>query len=42
MDCKVVVEAANGPVDIEWENILLEKKIQIIPDILANSGGVEF
>jgi len=40
MDCTVVVEAANGPVDIEGEKILLGKNIQIIPDILANSGGV--
>tara|TARA_B100000963_G_C22621933_1_gene670387 strand:- start:610 stop:1842 length:1233 start_codon:yes stop_codon:yes gene_type:complete len=40
MDCTVVVEAANGPVDIEGEKILYEKNIKIIPDILANSGGV--
>ena len=40
MNCKVVVEAANGPVDIEAEEILLNKGIHIIPDILANSGGV--
>jgi glutamate dehydrogenase/leucine dehydrogenase len=40
MNCKVVIEAANGPVDIEAEEILLNKGIHIIPDILANSGGV--
>jgi glutamate dehydrogenase (NAD(P)+) len=38
--CKMVLEAANGPVDTEAENILSEKGIVIIPDILANSGGV--
>lgn len=40
MNCKVVVEAANGPVDMEAEYILQEKGIDVIPDILANSGGV--
>lgn len=36
----VVAEGANGPTDPEGENILLEKDITIIPDILCNSGGV--
>jgi glutamate dehydrogenase (NAD(P)+) len=40
MRCKVVVEAANGPTDLEGEEILLEKGVSVIPDILANSGGV--
>ena len=40
MNCNVVVEAANGPVDMEAEAILNEKGIDVIPDILANSGGV--
>lgn len=40
MSCRMVAEAANGPVDREAEKILLEKGIDIIPDILANSGGV--
>ena len=40
MNCKVIVEAANGPVDMEAECILQEKGIELIPDILANSGGV--
>ena len=34
------MEAANGPIDHEGETILEEKQIPIIPDILANSGGV--
>jgi glutamate dehydrogenase (NAD(P)+) len=41
MKCQLVVEAANGPIDIECDDILLDKGIEIIPDILANSGGVE-
>jgi glutamate dehydrogenase (NAD(P)+) len=40
MKCKVVVEGANGPTDLEGERILSEKGIDLIPDILANSGGV--
>ena len=40
MKCKLVVEAANGPTDIEGEEILMEKGVTILPDILVNSGGV--
>lgn len=40
MNCRVVVEGANGPTDLEGEKVLQEKGIDIIPDILANSGGV--
>lgn len=36
----VVAEGANGPTDKEGEEILLAKNVQIIPDILCNSGGV--
>ena len=38
--CQLLVEAANGPTDIDGERILHERGIDIIPDILANSGGV--
>ena len=38
--CKVIVEGANGPTDPRAEPILAEKGIDLIPDILANSGGV--
>ena len=38
--CKVIVEGANGPTDTAAEPYLAEKGIAVIPDILANSGGV--
>ena len=41
LNCKLVVEGANGPISIKGDNILSEKNIPIIPDILANSGGVQ-
>lgn len=37
---KVVVEGANGPTDLDGDRILGERGIDVIPDILANSGGV--
>jgi glutamate dehydrogenase (NAD(P)+) len=37
---KLIVEGANGPVTPEAEEILLKNGIHIIPDILANMGGV--
>ncbi|MCC6399673.1 MAG: Glu/Leu/Phe/Val dehydrogenase [Flavobacteriales bacterium] len=36
----VVAEGANGPTDTEGEAILRSKGVDIIPDILCNSGGV--
>jgi glutamate dehydrogenase (NAD(P)+) len=38
--CKLIVEGANGPTETAAEPILHEKGIDLIPDILANSGGV--
>ncbi len=40
LNCKVIVEAANGPVTGSAANKLWDKKIAIIPDILTNAGGV--
>ncbi|MDO1513398.1 Glu/Leu/Phe/Val dehydrogenase [Maribacter confluentis] len=37
---RLIAEGANGPTDVEAEKILLKKGIEIIPDILCNSGGV--
>lgn len=37
---KLIIEAANGPTTIEADNILKERGIVVLPDILANAGGV--
>ena len=38
--CRLLVEAANGPVTPEADELLGERGIVLVPDILANSGGV--
>ncbi|MEJ2293614.1 MAG: Glu/Leu/Phe/Val dehydrogenase [Candidatus Lokiarchaeota archaeon] len=40
IDCKIVLEGANGPTTPEADKILFNKGIRVVPDILANSGGV--
>jgi len=37
---RMIVEAANGPTTVEADRILAERGIYLVPDILANSGGV--
>jgi len=37
---KLIVEGANGPTAADADDILKEKNIMVVPDILANSGGV--
>ena len=37
---KVVLELANGPTSTEADDILFKKHIHVVPDILANAGGV--
>ena len=37
---KIIVEGANAPTTPEGDAILNDKKILVVPDILANSGGV--
>lgn len=37
---KIILELANGPTSIEADKILEKKKTIVIPDILANAGGV--
>jgi glutamate dehydrogenase (NAD(P)+) len=37
---KMIAEAANGPTTPEADRVLFEKNIMVLPDILANAGGV--
>ncbi|MEA1981445.1 MAG: Glu/Leu/Phe/Val dehydrogenase [candidate division Zixibacteria bacterium] len=37
---KIVIELANGPITPEADEILFKKGIYVVPDILANAGGV--
>jgi glutamate dehydrogenase (NAD(P)+) len=38
--CKLIGEGANGPTTVEADEILEERGIFVLPDILANAGGV--
>jgi glutamate dehydrogenase (NAD(P)+) len=40
LTAKVVVEGANGPTTIEGDAILADRGVLVVPDILANAGGV--
>ena len=40
IQAKIVVEGANGPVDKEADEYLYSKNVLVVPDILANAGGV--
>ncbi|HEY9776472.1 MAG TPA: Glu/Leu/Phe/Val dehydrogenase [Planktothrix sp.] len=40
LKCKIVVEGANGPTSPEADKILHDKGVIVMPDILANAGGV--
>jgi len=37
---KIIVEGANGPTTLEADDILRDNGIFVIPDVLANAGGV--
>ena len=38
--CKILAEGANGPTTASADEILADKKVFVIPDILCNAGGV--
>ena len=40
MSAKVVVEAANGPTTPEADRVFDDRGVTVVPDILANAGGV--
>jgi glutamate dehydrogenase (NAD(P)+) len=40
MQCKVVIEGANSPTTPAADTILRDKDVYIIPDVMANAGGV--
>ncbi len=40
IQAQIIVEGANGPTTLEADDILREKDVFVVPDILANAGGV--
>ena len=40
LQCRVLVEGANGPTTTLADDILADKGVFVVPDILANAGGV--
>lgn len=40
IQAKMIVEGANGPTSAKADDIINEKGIMVVPDILANAGGV--
>lgn len=38
--CRLLAEGANGPTTLEADEILVDRGILILPDVLANAGGV--
>ena len=40
IECRLVVEAANGPTTPAADRILQDRGITVLPDVLTNAGGV--
>jgi glutamate dehydrogenase (NAD(P)+) len=40
VEADVIVEAANGPLTPDADDVLIDKDVYVFPDILANAGGV--
>jgi glutamate dehydrogenase (NAD(P)+) len=40
INARLIVEGANGPTSANADNVINEKGIMVVPDILANAGGV--
>ncbi|MCP4760356.1 MAG: Glu/Leu/Phe/Val dehydrogenase [archaeon] len=40
IQCRLIIEGANSPITWEADQILEEKHLTVVPDIIANSGGV--
>lgn len=40
IQAKLIVEGANGPTSSKADHIIFEKGVSVVPDILANAGGV--
>jgi glutamate dehydrogenase/leucine dehydrogenase len=40
IQAKLIVEGANGPTSSKADSIIYEKGVNVVPDILANAGGV--
>ena len=40
VQARLIAEGANGPTSVEADEILAEREIPVLPDILTNAGGV--
>jgi glutamate dehydrogenase (NAD(P)+) len=40
LKCRMLAEGANGPTTLDADQILIEKDVFLLPDILGNAGGV--
>ncbi len=40
LSCKLILEGANGPTLPEADDILRQRGVTIVPDVLCNAGGV--